>query len=173
MVKHKEGLPFNKLHYYENPGQYESKFCEDYIEYIHFLVNGIYWDKKFPRVISINEVRDAKLAGKSKLLGVCDISADANGSIEFTSKFTSIEHPFLLYDQITEEFSEKMDAVTDNSVLFHSVDHLPAEMPKEASNYFGSQLMQFVRKVAFSDPRLPVDEQVDLPPEIQNAIICA
>jgi alpha-aminoadipic semialdehyde synthase len=173
LVRHKEGKPFNKQHYYEHPDEYESKFCQDYLEHVHFLINGIYWDKKFPRVISIDELRDAKLAGKSKLLGVCDISADANGSIEFTSRFTSIEHPFLLYDAITEEFSEKMDKVGENSVLFHSVDHLPAEMPKEASNHFGSQLMQFVKKVAESDASLPVDGMVDLPPEISNAIICA
>lgn len=136
-------------------------------------MNGIYWDKKYPRVITIDELREAKLKGTSKLLGVCDISADANGSIEFTSRFTSIEHPFLLYDQITESFDEKMDHVTDNSVLFHSVDHLPAEMPKEASNYFGSQLMQFVKQVALSDPSLPTDGMNDLPLEIQNAIICS
>jgi alpha-aminoadipic semialdehyde synthase len=80
---------------------YESKFAE-YLPYIHFLVNGIYWESKYPRILSIDELRDAVSEGRSKLLGVCDISADYMGSIEFTSVFTSIEHPFLLYDTITE-----------------------------------------------------------------------
>lgn len=93
--------------------------------------------------------------GTSKLLGVCDISADYMGSVEFTSRFTSIEHPFLLYDPVSEEFAEKMDEMGENSVLFHSVDHLPAEMPKEASNHFGEQLMPFVLAVAHSNPELP------------------
>lgn len=83
--------PFNKQHYYAHPGQYVSKFAEEYLEHIHFLVNGVYWESKFPRIISINEIRDAVLDGKSKLLGVSDISADYMGSIEFTSRFTSIE----------------------------------------------------------------------------------
>ena len=94
------------------------------------------------------------------------------GSVEFTSRFTSIEQPFLLYDPITEEFFEKMDEANDRTVLFHSVDHLPAEMPKEASNHFGEQLMPFVRAVAYSNPGLPFDDQVDLPIEIRNAVIC-
>jgi hypothetical protein len=37
-------------------------------------------------------------------------------------------------------FKEKIsDAKKDeNYILFHSVDHLPAEMPLEASNHFGN-----------------------------------
>jgi alpha-aminoadipic semialdehyde synthase len=104
---------------------------------VHFFINGVYWEAKYPRIISIEELRQGVLSGISKLLGVCDISADYMGSVEFTTKFTSIEHPFLLYDPVTEEFSEKMGDMKENSILFHSVDHLPAEMPKEASNHFG------------------------------------
>lgn len=100
-------------------------------------MNGIYWEAKYPRVLSINELREAVSEKKSKLLGVCDISADYMGSIEFTSRFTSIEDPFLLYDPISEEFYEKMSEANEVTILFHSVDHLPAEMPKEASNHFG------------------------------------
>jgi alpha-aminoadipic semialdehyde synthase len=73
------------------------------------------------------------------------------GSIEFTSRFTSIEEPFLLYDPIKEEFFEKMKDANEDCILFHSVDHLPAEMPKEASNHFGEQLYPFVKAVAMSD----------------------
>jgi alpha-aminoadipic semialdehyde synthase len=83
-VKHKEGLPFEKSHYYLHPNQYESKFGE-YLPFVHFIVNGIYWEAKYPRIISINELREAVLEKRSALLGVCDISADYMGSIEFTT----------------------------------------------------------------------------------------
>lgn len=76
-------------------------------------------------------------------MGVCDISADYKGSIEFTRRFTSIEEPFIIFDAtqgVDGVFKEKIgDAKKDeNFILFHSVDHLPAEMPLEASNHFGS-----------------------------------
>lgn len=107
-------------------------------------------------------------------MGVCDISADYNGSIEFTSKFTSIEEPFLVWDAKNMSFRDKIADADNNCILFHSVDHLPAEMPKEASNHFGEQLCQFVEKVANSDINAPWEEQVKvLPAEISNAIICA
>ena len=103
MVKHKEDKEFSKADYYTHPNQYQSKFGE-YLPYVHFIVNGIYWEAKYPRILSINELREHVLDKRSALLGVCDISADYMGSIEFTTQFTSIEQPFLLYDPVKEEF---------------------------------------------------------------------
>lgn len=71
-----------------------------------------------------------------------------------------------------EEFFDKMNDANDVTILFHSVDHLPAEMPKEASLHFGEKLMPFAKAVALSNPELPFDQQNDLPNEIKNAIIC-
>ena len=107
-------------------------------------------------------------------MGVSDISADDEGSVEFTSRFTSIEEPFLLYNAIDETFKEKInDELTETDILFTSVDHLPAEMPTEASNHFGSKLLPFVEAVVKSDFTKPFAEQTDLPAEIMGACITA
>ena len=71
-------------------------------------------------------------------MGVTDISADYAGSIEFTNRFTSIEEPFLLYNSETMSFKEKINEYKNEDILYTSVDHLPAEMPVEASRHFGS-----------------------------------
>jgi alpha-aminoadipic semialdehyde synthase len=157
LVRHKEGKKFEKNDYYTHPNRYESKFT-DYLPYVHFIVNGIYWEAKYPRILSIEQLRDAVLEKRSALLGVCDISADYMGSIEFTTQFTSIENPFLLYDPVKEEFFNTMGEANEHTILFHSVDHLPAEMPKEASNHFGEKLMPFVKAIVNSDPTLPFDQ---------------
>ena len=58
-------------------------------------------------------------------------------------------------------------------MLFHSVDHLPAEMPKEASHHFGDKLCQFVEAIANSNINDTMEQQqASLPPEIFNAILC-
>jgi len=103
-----DGGAFDKSHYYKNPNLYESKFS-DFLPYISWLVNGIYWEAKYPRVLSIDDLHQAQKNGKNKLMGVCDISADYEGSIEFTNRFTSIEEPFLVWDAIKNEFREKID----------------------------------------------------------------
>ena len=63
--------------------------------------------------------------------------------------------------------------MAENDILFTSVDHLPAEMPREASNHFGSKLMPFVEAVVRSDISRDFAEQSDLPVEIRNAVITA
>ena len=138
---------------------------------MHFIINGVYWEGKYPRILTIEELRQAVLSKQSALIGVSDISADYMGSLEFTKHFTSIENPFLLYDPVSEEFHEKMGEANENTILYTSVDHLPAEMPKEASNHFGSQLLPFIKAVATSDPDLPFDQMTDLPNEIRKAIV--
>lgn len=60
LVKHKEGKPFDKADYYAHPNRYEAKFVE-YLPYVHWIINGIYWEAKFARVLGIDEFRDAVL----------------------------------------------------------------------------------------------------------------
>lgn len=152
---------------------YHSKFHK-YLPYVSWLVNGIYWEPKYPRVLTKKDLIRAKDMGNLRLMGVSDISADYDGSIEFTSEFTSIEEPFLVWDIYGREFRRKVADADENCILFHSVDHLPAEMPKEASNHFGSQLSQFVESIAKSPISDSLEQQQkDLPPEIFNAILCA
>ena len=94
---------FNKQHYYKHPEEYEG-FFKEYLDLVTWLVNGIYWEAKYPRVLSKQDLKEAVEAGKSKLMGVTDISADYEGSVEFCSHFTSIEDPYLLYNSVSSEF---------------------------------------------------------------------
>ena len=46
----------DKSHYYANPSQYEPVFHERIIPYTSLLVNGMYWDARFPRLLSKEQV---------------------------------------------------------------------------------------------------------------------
>lgn len=170
MARHTDGRAFDKKHYYAHPEEYEGYF-EEYLPYVQFLVQDIYWEAKYPRTLTSAGLADAVKNKKSRFMGLTDVSADYEGSIEFTSRFTSIEEPFLLYNPIDMTFKEKISEMAEHDILFHSVDHLPAEMPKEASNHFGSKLMPFIERVVKSDFTKPFVEQTDLPAEIEGAII--
>jgi alpha-aminoadipic semialdehyde synthase len=51
------------------------------------------------------------------------------------------------------------------------VDHLPAELPKEASEHFGEKLLPFVEKVAKSNFSLPFEDQNDYDEEMKRSVI--
>jgi alpha-aminoadipic semialdehyde synthase len=57
LVEKKEGDTgeFDKAHYYEHPEEYKSKFHQ-YYDKITFLINCMYWEAKYPRVIIEDEL---------------------------------------------------------------------------------------------------------------------
>lgn len=56
-------------------------------------VNCMYWEKRFPPLLSMDQLQQL-METRCPLVGVCDITCDIGGSIEFVSKSTSIERPF-------------------------------------------------------------------------------
>jgi len=48
---------------------------------VNFLINDIYWEEKYPRLITNEGLKKAVQEGRSKFMGVTDISADECGSV--------------------------------------------------------------------------------------------
>lgn len=161
---------FNKAHYKAEPDQYEPLFHSNVAPFASTIINCMYWEPRFPRLLSIKQTQSLHKAGKLKgLMGVCDISCDFQGSIEFLKEFTSIEAPFYIYEPKEDKVLHDLEAP---GILFHAVDHLPSECPRDASDHFGSCLAPFVRGLAFSDGLLPFEKQTDIPNEMKGAVIC-
>ena len=51
------------------------------------------------------------------------------------------------------------------------LDILPSELPREASQFFGDQLMPFLEDLSSSDGTKPYSKQDDLPPALRGAVI--
>ena len=72
---------FDLQHYYQHPEEYESRFS-DYINNLNVLVHGSYWDVRYPRVVTKNEIKKLYSEKNPKLIVVGDISCDPDGGIE-------------------------------------------------------------------------------------------
>ncbi|KAL3314779.1 hypothetical protein Ciccas_006596 [Cichlidogyrus casuarinus] len=101
------------------------------------------------------------------LLACCDISADPGGSIEFMQTCTTIDKPFCLYDAEQNVSDERVDGP---GLLVCSVDNMPAQIPREATNYFGSRVFPYLKQMLTSDASTPLSE-FKADPIIKNAII--
>jgi len=170
LVEKKDGDTgeFDKQHYYKNPSQYRSKFHQ-YYDKVTFLINCMYWEAKYPRVIIEDELCSQE---NMKFMGFTDISADYEGSIEITRRFSDIEDPFHLYSLKTKELKLNISQYEEGDILYHCVDHLPAEMPIDASKHFGEKLLPFIESIVKSDTKTPFSEISTLPDPIKQAIVC-
>ncbi len=159
--------PFELQDYYQHPEKYRGRF-ETYLPHLSILVNAIYWDKMYPRLVTKDYVQRAYGSGQSpKLKVIGDISCDVEGAIEVTVKSTEPGEPVFVYDP---DSGQAKDGYQGRGPVIMAVDILPSELPREASIDFSRVLMAYVPAIARADFSVPF-EQLDLPPEIKRAVI--
>lgn len=165
LVEPKEdNTEFELQDYYQNPGKYKSKFHQ-YLSKLNVLINGIFWNEDYPRLLTKEYLK--KNFDKVKLEIVSDISCDINGSIEFTEKVTEPDNPAFIYNPETDKID---DGFEGKGIINIAVDNLPAEIPRDSSRSFSQSLRPFINKIMKADYDLSFEE-IDLPPEIKNAVI--
>lgn len=158
---------FELQDYYQHPEKYRSRF-ETYLPHLTILVNAIYWDTIYPRLVTKDYVKQAYGGERSPRLRVIgDISCDVEGAIEVTVKSTEPGAPVFVYDP---ETGEAKDGYEGRGPVIMAVDILPSELPRESSIDFSRVLKAYVPAIAKADFSVPFD-QLDLPPEIKRAVI--
>jgi hypothetical protein len=72
---------------------------------------------------------------------IADITDDAHGSIPCNIGDGTFEQPVYGVDKLT---GDKTEPYIDTSVDVMALGNLPNELPRDASNYFGEQLIKHV-----------------------------
>jgi alpha-aminoadipic semialdehyde synthase len=149
------------------PEHYAERLTE-YIDHATVLINGIFWSPRFPRLLTHEYMRNRWSRGDTPRLRVVgDITCDICGSIEFTSKSTTLDNPVFVYEPVTRRVRDGWEG--EGPVVL-AVDKLPAELPLEASQSFGEGLVPFVPALARADFSLPHAE-LDIPVPFKRAVI--
>ncbi len=166
LSKRKDGKPFDLGDYYANPADYESIF-EQYIPHLTVLMNCMYWDERYPRIVTKDYLEGLFGQGKPKLTVIGDITCDPDGSIECTHKGTAIEDPVFVYDPFRREPAM---GFRGKGILVMAVDILPSELPRESSIAFSNALFNYIRPIACADFSKDF-ETLDLPGPVKRALI--
>ncbi|CAG9331977.1 unnamed protein product [Blepharisma stoltei] len=156
---------FDRAEYQENPEMYKSVF-KKYAAKLSCLVHAIYWDSKYPKMLTVDDIKTLN----GRLLGICDISCDIKGGIQICRKFTSPEEPFYLYSSEDDRIHYLSSLHINNSILYHSMDFLSSELPRDASEHFSKLLFDYIEELAWDDANKSFEE-INLNPEIKNAIM--
>jgi alanine dehydrogenase len=156
---------FDLQGYFGHPENYTGVFGQ-YLPNLTLLVNCIYWDERYPRLVTKKWLRE-NWTSNTKLRVIGDISCDIEGSIECTLKATEPGDPIFTYLPETNDI--KMGWEGDGPVIM-AVDILPSELPREASLYFGDLLTPFVPAIAKAEYAADFTA-LDLPPVIKRAVI--
>ncbi|MDX9826396.1 MAG: bifunctional lysine ketoglutarate reductase /saccharopine dehydrogenase family protein [Spirochaetia bacterium] len=157
---------FDYQHYYANPGQYSSIF-DRYWPRLSVLINAVYWDAPYPRLITKKGLAQVYNRGESRLKVIGDVSCDIEGSIEVTVKSTEPGDPCFVYNPETGAINDGFEGA---GVVVMAVDILPSELPLDSSESFCEALKPYIPAIANADYSVDF-EALDLPPEIKKAVI--
>ncbi len=156
---------FDLQDYFDHPEKYQAKF-QPYLNKMHMLVNCIYWDTPYPRLVTLEDIKTHYESEKT-LMVVGDITCDIDGAIQFNTGATLSPDPVYIHDIKT---GEKIMGFEGDGPLVMAVDNLPTELPREASEAFGEALIPFVYAMGACDYSKPF-ESLNLPAEVKRAVI--
>ena len=131
-----DGSTYDREKFHTDPATFRCLF-EPYSKVSDILMNGIYWDNNVPRLFEKEDITRSDF----KITTIADITNDKNGSVPVNKGDSTIEDPVYGVSRTT---FEKTAPYIDGSIDVMSVGNLPNELPRDASRYFGEQLIKHV-----------------------------
>ncbi len=131
------GEPFDYDHFCKNPWDYRSCFHR-FAASTDMLIAAHFWDPASPKLWEPEEMRSDDF----RIRLIADISCDINGSVPSTIRATTIIDPFYDWDRFN---LCELPAFSDpEAVTVMSIDNLPGELPRDASEEFSGVLIEKV-----------------------------
>jgi hypothetical protein len=131
-VKHLENSVFQLDHFFKFPQEYENTFIP-YTLAADIFIACHFWDPRSPLLMTPDDLKHPGFRMKI----IADVSCDINGPIPTTIRTSTIADPFYGYEVATGKESDPFD---QKNITVMSVDNLPGELPRDASEDFGKRL---------------------------------
>jgi alanine dehydrogenase len=160
------GHQFALPEFYTHPELYRGVFTR-HVPFLSVLVNCVYWEAKYPRLVTKAFLRRHFDEHTPRLRVIGDISADIEGAVECDTHTTEADNPVYVFDPAT---GETVDGVAGAGPVVMAVDILPTELPRDASHDFSRVLVGFIPAIARADYSVSFEE-LALPPDLKRAVI--
>ncbi|RKS02719.1 NAD(P)-dependent oxidoreductase [Flavobacterium sp. 102] len=140
--KRLDGKVLDNNDFYKNPQEYTSNF-ERFTKVADIFMAGHFHGNNAPDILTQEMLK----AADCKIKVVADISCDVDGPIACTIKASTIAEPFFGYLPFE---NKEVPFTHPGSIMVMSVDNLPCELPKDASEGFGEMFMEHVIPAFFN-----------------------
>ncbi|NIG54641.1 NAD(P)-dependent oxidoreductase [Chitinophaga sp. Cy-1792] len=132
----KDDRTYSRADFHAHPDQYDCRFLP-YVTVSDILMNGIYWDHNIPPLFQLKDIQKENF----RIQVIADITDDTHGSVPINLGDSTIDDPVYGVDKQT--FQQTAPYLPD-TIDMMCVSNLPNELPRDASQYFGDQLMKYV-----------------------------
>jgi hypothetical protein len=143
--KRKDGLVLTNRDFYNNPSDYESDFMR-FAAVTDYFIAGHFFGDGSPFLFTREDAKKDHF----KIRLVADISCDIDGPVASTLRASTIADPVYGYDPTT---ATEVNFKTPGAIAVMAVDNLPCELPKDASEGFGTLFLEHVIPAFYNDDK--------------------
>ncbi len=140
-----DGGAFNKTEFFKDPIGYESNFMR-FAKVSNMLIAGHFYGENAPYLFTRDDAKQPEF----HISVIGDISCDIDGPVASTLRASTIADPIYGYQAASEK---EVPFKTKNSITVMAVDNLPCELPKDASEGFGSMFFNQVMPAFFNNDK--------------------
>lgn len=142
-VARDDGEEYSSAQFYENPAGHHSTFPR-FLKQADLYIACHFWKTGSPYLFTKEDIRQDDV----RVSVVADISCDIDGPVATTIRASTIADPIYGY---CPETGEETDFMNDKAIAVMAIDNLPCELPKDASEDFGNNLIDYVFPVLFGE----------------------
>lgn len=130
----KDGGEWDEQHFYNNHDAYCCEF-DVFTMYADILINGMYWEDDMPALFT----KEDTAKDNFNIKVIADITCDVEGSVPITTRATDIYDPTIGWSRSKQT---EVEPFGEDTIDVMAVTNLPTELPKNASEAFGSHLIE-------------------------------
>ncbi|KAM0786112.1 hypothetical protein ACM66B_006922 [Microbotryomycetes sp. NB124-2] len=141
---------FDREEYRRHPERFESVFATEVAPYLTMVLNGGFWETGCPRLLTTKDLATLQqTVPANRFLSVVDIGCDWNGSLEFVTKATTVNDPFIQIDAATGETTR--DPAAPRTTQVSAVEIYPSTLAVDSSKHFSTCVLPYVESL-LKDP---------------------
>ena len=140
--KHKEGKAFDFQEFFTKPENFEGDF-EKFTKVADIYIAGHFYGQGAPYILTQEHLQ----APDNRIKVVGDISCDINGPVATTIKASTIADPIYGYAPAT---GQEIDYKDEKAIACMTVDNLPNEIARDASEGFGQNFEKYIIPAFFN-----------------------
>jgi len=149
LYQHTKKGNYNREEFHQEPESYHCLF-KPYTRSADILLNGIYWEPRMPRLFEWEDLQSPDFSIQT----IADITDDKGGSVPCNLGDGTMQNPIYGVDRKSRLRTPPYE---QGSVDVMAVGNLPNELPRDASRYFGEQLIKYVLEDLFKEGSPVID----------------
>jgi len=131
------GQQFDIKEFHQHGEKFGSNFYR-FTPHTDLLIAGAFWNPSSPVLFTKEEMQSHDF----RIKVIADITCDIEGSMPSTIRSSTIDEPVYDYDPATGMEREAYSSTKHVTVM--AVDNLPCELPRNASEDFGAELVKYI-----------------------------